>query len=315
MFVAVVPAMVVVCAFAPHAMRAQEGLGLSTRSVLTPPPWSSTRTACLLAALALAGVLGLAYRMRVRHLVHAHDVQLEDRWSERTRIARELHDTLLQEFQGLMFHLQAVRDLLPEEPGRAVPVLDFTLLKGEEVIDEARGAISELRSSEDAGRDLESGLAAVAATAALQLEEGQAPAWVQATRGRTRRMPEIVRYEVYQAAREAITNAFRHALARHIRVEVQYDPDTLHVVIVDDGVGFDTGHATVKRGGRYFGIRGMRQRIERLGGDMTLESTRGAGTRLVLSVPAAIAYRRDASTHRGGRQAWWRFRNRDGEHG
>lgn len=145
------------------ALPGGDDYGLCSRSP-QPSVMRDARTLliALLAALALAGALGMAYRMRVRQLENVYHARLEERWAERSRMARELHDRLLQEFQGLMFHLQAVRDLLPEEPGRAVPVLDLTLLKGEEVIDEARKAVGELRSSEQEVAPYDSRPAAVA---------------------------------------------------------------------------------------------------------------------------------------------------------
>ena len=191
------------------------------------------------ASLVVAATLFMAYRLRVRQLTHAYNVRLEERWAERTRIARELHDTLLQSFQGLMFRLQAVRDLLPGQPDQAVPVLEMALLNGEEAIDEARNAVSGLRSSERAEQDFDAGLAAIAAAAAQLSDGGKAPSWELVTKGRVREIPGTVLYELYPVAQEAISNAFRHARAEHITVEVRYGVDALRITVADDGVGFD----------------------------------------------------------------------------
>ncbi len=283
----------------------------ATLRIVKLPPWWKTWPFYLLASGLVGVTLFMAYRMRLRQLTHSYNVRLEERWAERTRIARELHDTLLQGFQGLMFRFQAVRELLPAQPAKAIPVLDTALLKGEEVIDEARSAVSDLRSAERVDRDLDAGLAALAAEAAHFSLEGRAPAWELVTKGRVREIPGTVLYELYQVAQEAISNAFRHARADNITVEVCYGRDGLRITVADDGAGFDEALLSSERYPGHFGVQGMVERIERLGGGLALRSRPGQGTRIVLSVPATVAYRKAPSAG-GGPSPWWRVRGRSG---
>ena len=114
---------------------------VATLNIVMLPPWWNSWAFYACVCLVSAAALSIAYRLRVRQLSHAHNVRLEERWAERTRIARELHDTLLQSFQGLMFRLQAVRNLLPAQPDEAITVLDTGLLHGEDAIEQARNAV------------------------------------------------------------------------------------------------------------------------------------------------------------------------------
>lgn len=282
----------------------------ATLRIVMLPPWWTSRPFYLLASVVATATLFIAYRLRVRQLTHAYNVRLEERWAERTRIARELHDTLLQGFQGLMFRLQAVRDLLPAQPAKAIPVLDMALLKGEEAIDEARSAVSDLRSSEKVDQNVEAGIAAIAVAAAHLCKEGKAPSWEQVTKGRVREIHRTVLYELYQVTQEALSNAFRHARARNITVEVRYGVDTLRITVADDGVGFDEALLASERCQGHWGVQGMKERIERLGGRMALRSRPLEGTAVVLSVPAAVAYREVSLVGHIGTLLLWGTRSR-----
>ncbi len=112
-----------------------------------------------------------------------------------------------------------------------------------------------------------------------------------------REIPATVLYELYQIAREAIGNAFRHAHAENISIEVRYGIDSLLIAISDDGVGFDEALLSASRRRGHFGTQGMTERVERLGGEMTLRSRLGEGTRVVLSIPAGVAYRKVAAAN------------------
>lgn len=276
------------------------------------PPWWKRAWFFVLASLGVAGALFLAYRMRVRQLAHAYNVRHEERWAERTRIARELHDTLLQGFQGVMFHLQAVRDMLPDQPAKAIPVLDSALVRGEAAIDDARSAVGDLRSPERVHRDLRSGVAALAAAAAQLPNAGTNPSWDVQVKGRAREIPGTILYELYQVTQEAIGNAFRHARADHINVEILYDTNRLWIVVADDGVGCDEHILSPGQRPGHFGVQGMRERVERLGGEVTLRSRPREGTRVEVSVPATVAYRKASGGI--GRLMWATYRRRKAEH-
>jgi signal transduction histidine kinase/ligand-binding sensor domain-containing protein len=263
----------------------------ATLRIVMLPPWWASRPFFVLAGLAVAASLWAAYRIRVRQLTHAYNVRLEERWAERSRIARELHDTLLQSFQGLMFRLQAARDLLPSHAAKAVPVLDMALIQGEAAIDEARGAVTDLRSSEKVDQNVETGLSAIAAAAASLSTEETAPPWELVRTGPAREIHRTVLYEVYQVVREALSNAFRHARAEKITVTVRYGTDTFDITIADDGVGCDDTQLASARHRRRWGVQGMKERMEKLGGALELRGRPLEGTEVKLSVPASVAYR------------------------
>ena len=188
-------------------------------------------------------------------------------------------------------------------------------MNGEKAIDEARNAVSGLRSSERPEQAFDAGLAALAAAAA-QLSPGmESPRWQLVTKGSVREIPGTVLYELYPVAQEAISNAFRHARAEDITIEVRYAIDTLWLTVSDDGVGFDEARLASERSRRHWGLQGMKERIEKLGGAMALRSRPGGGTRVTLSVPAAVAYRELSLAERVGRLGWWSSRSRTSSRG
>lgn len=286
----------------------------ATLNIVMLPPWWRSWPFYFGMTLAAIAAMSVAYRVRVRQLSHNYNVRLEERSAERTRIARELHDTLLQSFQGLMFRLQAVRDLLPLQPEKAMPVLDTALQRGEDAIDQARNAVGGLRSAETVNPNLDSGLAALAATAAHLCREQTTPSWELVTRGRARDIPGPVLYEVYQVVQEALGNAFRHARARRIMVSVRYGVGTLSIGVSDDGVGFD-GAAPPGSDRGHWGLQCMQERVEKLGGRLTLRTRPAEGTMVEVAVPAAVAYREASVFSYAGALLWsatsWRSRSRD----
>jgi signal transduction histidine kinase len=265
---------------------------VATLQIVMLPPWWNSWTFFLGMGLAAIASLSLAYRLRVRQLARAYNVRLEERWAERTRIARELHDTLLQSFQGLMFRLQTVRNLLPAKPDEAITVLDPALVLGEDAIDEARNAVDGLRASEKVVADLESGLTAIAAALADITHTTPKPSWTVVTTGRPREVRRTVLYELYPVAQEALSNAFRHACSRTIAVESHHSVNELRISVTDDGVGFDDEAERSQQSRRHWGLQGMRERVERLGGQLSVRSCRGDGTVVSLTVPADLAYRK-----------------------
>lgn len=269
--------------------------GEATLAFRVLPTWYQSWWFTVLVIATAGGALFMLYQLRMRQLAHAYNVRLEERWAERTRIARELHDTLLQGFQGLMFHLQAARDMLPAQTNKAMPALDAALQKGEAVIDQARSAVGDLRSSENVPTDFDAGLAAIAAEAVHECKNGDSPAWTIDTKGRITEIPPTVLYELYQVAKEAICNAFRHAHATHVSIEVRYSFNTFRLAITDDGIGFDEASFSTTQRETHFGLRGMRERIARLGGEVTVNSRAREGTRVTLSIPATVAYHRGSS--------------------
>src|ERR1700722_6098583 len=162
-------------------------------------------------------LLYLLYQLRVRQLHHQFSIGLEARFNERTRIARELHDTLLQSFQGLMLRFQTVDEMLPARPMDAKKALEGALDRADQAISEGRDAITDIRASTLASRDLAKSITGLMTT--LSDEFAFANAHQIAFRVSVEGLPQAVRPtlqdEIYRIARESLRNAFRHAQAGH----------------------------------------------------------------------------------------------------
>jgi signal transduction histidine kinase len=226
---------------------------------------------------------------RVRKLTEAQlTLRFEERLAERIRIARELHDTLLQSFQALILHFQAVSDLLP--PGQAKEALEKVLDRAEQAIVEGRDAIQNLRSSTTATNELAHAMAALGEELAGACD-GQrgAPAFHVSIEGIPRDLHPILRDDIYRIAREALGNAFHHAQASNIEAEITYGDRLLRVRIRDDGKGIDRKLLEAGRDG-HWGLAGMRERAQQIGAHLDMWSEVGAGTELELCIPGSIAY-------------------------
>jgi len=246
--------------------------------------------------LIVATLLWSTYRYRLRQVAHAFNMRLDERVIERTRIARELHDTLLQSFQGLMLRFQSARDLLPAQAAKAVEALDAALDRADQAIAEGRDAIQNLRSSTTVSNELAQAITSLAEELTNGPEKGSAT-FRMSVEGLPRDLHPIVRDDIHRIAREALRNAFRHAQADHIEAEVTYGARELRVRIRDDGKGIDPQHASGGRA-RHWGLAGMRERAIQIGAHLDLWSEAGAGTELELRISGAVAY--SAVHGRGG---------------
>ena len=237
----------------------------------------------LAAALICAGIVLVIYRVRVLQVASQLNVRFEERLAERTRIAQELHDTLLQGFVSASMQLHVAADRLPaDSPAKAslVRVLD---LMGR-VIEEGRNAVRGLRSSSTASDDLEQAFSGVQQEVAP--EQGGYRLIVE---GRQRALNPIIRDEVYRIGREALVNALRHAKAKNVELELEYGTDQLRILVRDDGRGIDPDVIESGSDG-HWGLSGMRERAERIGARLKVWSRESAGTEVELSVPAHIAF-------------------------
>jgi signal transduction histidine kinase len=235
-------------------------------------------------------LLWLGYQFRLRQLQQAFNMRMEERIEERTRIARELHDTLLQSFQGLMFSFQAARNLLPGRTDEAIRTLDGAIRKGDGAVAEGRDAIQNLRLGSAQGR-LEDLLAATGQELRDAQDGNGHPAVFQVImEGQPRTLSPLLQDEIYRIAREVLRNAFRHACASRIEAAIHYDPSLFRLRIRDDGKGIDA--AVLQEGARtgHWGLPGIRERAKRIGGRLVLWSECGAGTEVELTVPASVAY-------------------------
>jgi len=246
------------------------------------------RTLCVAAVLVL--VWGL-YRLRLHQLQRRFNAGLEARVSERTRIARELHDTLLQNLHGLMFQFQAARNMLPRRPDEAAQVMDSAIGATEQTITDSRSAIQHLRSEQAGEGDLGQSLTATGQELARSANaNGNGPVFQLTVEGERRALTALPRDEVYRITREILRNAFQHAQASRIEAEIRYDNRELRVRIRDDGKGMDP--QVLKTGGSagHWGLRGVRERAQQIGARLDFWSEAGAGTEVELTVPAVIAY-------------------------
>jgi signal transduction histidine kinase/ligand-binding sensor domain-containing protein len=238
------------------------------------------------------------YHLRLMQLAREFNVRVEERVRERTRIARELHDSLLQSFQGLMFRLQAVRDLPPERSSEVIEALDIALERGDRAIAEGRDTVSDLRESIVGDKDVAEALTALGEELAAQSDNGTAPFVRVLVEGKPRELDPLLRDEIYRIAREALRNAFRHAKAQKIEAEITYGHSEFLLHVRDDGSGI--APQVANRGSRagHWGIPGMRERAKSFGGTLELWSQRGAGTEIKLTVPASVAYGRSKAHRR-----------------
>jgi len=233
-------------------------------------------------AVALLLMYGL-YQLRLEQHKRRVNLVIEARVDERTRIARELHDTLLQSFHGLMLRLQVVDNLLSE--GRAKEELERTLDRADQAIAEGRKAVYALRSSAEEPADLAEDVRALGDELATQ-----EAAFRLVVEGSRQELHPVIRDELCRIAREALRNAFTHARAHHIEAEISYSPRLFRLRIRDDGEGIEPVIIEEGRPG-HFGLSGMRERAKNIGAKLSIWSRTGAGTELELSIAGSLAYR------------------------
>ena len=249
-----------------------------------PPTFIQSKLFFALGLIATSLALWALYALRLRQVSVRIRERLEERMAERERIARELHDTLLQGFQGVMLHVRSVGEQIPAHlPAQA-------LLSG--VLDRAEGVLVE-------GRDRVRNLRAVSAKGDLAQALAAARSWhvpdpsvkFQVTvEGTPRALHPIVEEEVCRIGEEAISNAFQHARAGNIDVVIAYARSELALRVQDDGIGIDASLLDGSGKEGHFGLTGMRERAEKIRAEIRFESRRGAGTEVRLTVPARVAY-------------------------
>jgi signal transduction histidine kinase/ligand-binding sensor domain-containing protein len=277
------------------------------------PAWYQTiwfRVSC---AGSFVLLLWALYQLRLQQLQRQFNVGVEMRVNERTRIARELHDTLLQSFQGLMLRFQTVDEMLPARPVDAKKALEGALDRADQAISEGRDAITDIRTSTSASHDLAVSITALMTTLSEELAAGDrgSVTFRVLVEGAPRTVPPTLQGEIHRIARESLRNAFRHAQAGHIETEIMYG-ESLRLRFRDDGKGIDP--SIVEHGGRsgHWGLPGIRERAKQIGAELAIWSELGAGTEVELRIPGSIAYE-VAPT----RARFWIFRKRteqDHEH-
>ena len=263
--------------------------GRTVSITILPAWWRTWWFRGLIALLVVAAAL-ILYLLRMRQISRQFLIRFEERVRERTRIARELHDSLLQGFQGLMFRLQAVRQLLPERPGDAAKYLDSAMEVGDQAIGEGRGAVENLRSSTFEEGDLAAALGALGAELMVGMESMTPPEYRVIVEGKPRELNPEIRDDVYRIAREAVRNAYKHANAGRIETEVTFGDADMSVRVRDDGIGVDPMILAGGQRAGHWGLPGIRERSEGIGGRLNIWSEKNAGTEIELRISAAIAY-------------------------
>jgi signal transduction histidine kinase len=232
-----------------------------------------------------------AFVLRVRQLTSRERERLEERLGERERIARELHDTLLGGVQGLILRFQAITERIPPQE-QARQAFEQALERADTLLAEARDRVHNLRSTGELAIPLEQ----VLQSAGEQMAGGQSPSLDVIKTGQSRDLHPVVQEEVARIATEAMFNAVRHAEARRIEVKLAYNREALRVSVRDDGRGMDAALIEEGRKG-HFGLIGMRERARRIKGELIVWSRPGAGTEVIVTVPAATAYVRGLTQH------------------
>ena len=248
------------------------------------------RALCVL--LAAVVIWFLLYLRLLAVLSHMRE-RLEERHNERARIARELHDTLLQSIQGLMLRFQTVADEMPAG-SEARTAMDRALDRADGVLEEGRDRVSDLRSSIDSGADLAQAFKIIGE----QMTADHDVEFRVLVEGREEGLDADVSDEIFRIGREALVNAFQHAHAKSIEIEIAFETETLRVRVRDDGVGIDAGVLEAGHRPDHWGLPGMRERALKIGGRLDVWGGAGSGTEVELRVPASVAYLAES------RQSW-----------
>lgn len=264
---------------------------VATLDFVIPPTFVQSGTFLALCIAAGLGLLFVLYRLRVRQLTARERARLDERLDERDRIARELHDTLLQGTQALILNVHAAAAAVPESDPQRRKLVD-ALDRAEAMMVEGRDRIQGLRSAGDSHGNLPDSIALVG----VELTSGTEVQFKVLVDGIPCELMPTVRSETYRIGREALLNAFRHARARSIEVQIVYGADNFRFVVRDDGLGIDQAALEAGSPPGHWGLKGMRERAKRMGARLEVWSRPRAGTEIELVVAATLAYCRPANS-------------------
>lgn len=231
-------------------------------------------------------VLGALYHLRLRQVAGVVRGRMEERLEERERIARDLHDTLLQSVQGLILKFSAVSKQIPADlPARNA--LEQTLDHADQVLAEGRDRIRNLRVNSASLNDLPAAFRSVAE----ETSHGRDAVFKTVVEGHVRDLHPLVLEECYCIGREAIINALSHSEGQNVEAEIAYDSRQFRLRVRDDGRGIE--NKILEAGGRpgHWGLQGMHERAQKIGGQLRFWSRPETGTEVELTVPGATAYR------------------------
>jgi signal transduction histidine kinase/streptogramin lyase len=248
------------------------------------PAFYQTNAFLLLCALVLIILSWGVYRLRVWQVTTRLRDRFEERLKERTRIAQELHDNLIQDVMGISLQIEVTEELLPADlPAKQSLRRALHLCKS--ALDEGRRTLNNLRSGPLSAGDFVKSFSQLS-------DEFAGDSGIRAdvvVEGLERPLNALAGNDVLQVGRQAITNAFRHSHASEIHVLLSYGQQRLQILVQDNGRGMTEEQLNVRRPGHY-GIAGMQERAERVGGTISVRSLVGEGTEVHLSVPAHLVY-------------------------
>jgi signal transduction histidine kinase/ligand-binding sensor domain-containing protein len=245
-----------------------------------PPAFTQSRWFLALCIAALAGAAWMLYRLRVRQVAGRLRARYQVALAERTRIAQDLHDTLLQGFTGVSLQVVAATQRVSGPP-EVIQSLHEVVKLAQQTLADARQAIWDMRSDDSERRSLAEALEAAARSAV----GGNGVGITVATSGPARRLPPELETTALRVGREAILNAVKHAAPRHVDIALQYSPREFVLRVRDDGLGTTEGAVDGAAGAGHWGVAGMRQRARRAGGDLDISTEPGHGTVVSLRLP------------------------------
>ncbi len=270
-----------------------------------PPSFVQSMTFKVLCAAAVLVLLWLAYRVKLRQMTEQVRRGLYERLEERTRIARDLHDTFFQGVQGLLLRFNTGTAMLKrDEPARAI--FEDALEQSDRVMLEGRELMLDLRAESSNATELGDALL----RAGNDLKRVYPADFRITVNGEPLPLHPVVFDEVHRLAREALSNAFRHSHAKSIEAELHFERDQFRICIRDNGVGIATDVLSHGFRAGHWGLPGMRERAAKLGGHVDIWSRPGAGTEIELRVPATAAY---VTKRKRGKLRWLRAATTDSE--
>jgi len=213
-----------------------------------------------------------------------------------------LQDTLLQSLHVLLLSFQRAANVLPDRPMEAKQRLEGAIDQAAQAITESRDAVQGLRSSTVVTNDLPIAIQTLGEELTSKQTRQEAALFDVAVEGKSRDLNPILRDDVYRIACEALRNAFQHAHARHIEVELHYDKQLLRLRIRDDGKGIGSQVLSNKGQSGHWGLQGMRERANRIGAELKIWSGHQTGTEIELAVPSATAYQ---AAHAKAKRSWF----------
>lgn len=241
---------------------------------------------CNIALLAFLALLLALHFSRVRFLSARIRDRAEARVQDHERVARDLHDTLLQSLTAITLQIRAAASLAPE--GSLLrDRLELALRRASAALSESLDRAHDLRVAEANRILLVEALSRLAQTMSHAVPNVRIDV---AAIGTQRSLQTVVREEVYCVAREAMLNALQHGQPENLEVAVRFDPRTLALTVLDDGRGIDARVLQDAAQDGHWGIAGMQERARKIGGNLSLRRRRSGGTELLLLVPAAAAY-------------------------